>query len=402
MQPCSGLPFEKRTSGASMTQTIDILVLGGGPAGSAAAKRAADLGLSVAIIDKAVFPRDKLCGGMLSGRSIRALEALFAGQSSVPKALVSRDILFRWAGAEVAEFQAPHDLTLTMRYDFDAELQRHAVEKGAKTFYGARDIALDPDKNQIRIDGQTLNYRVLIGADGANSQVARTLFGRAMNPKTIGFGLEVEVPHASLEKPPHVQIDFRAVNWGYGWVFPKSSGWTIGVGGLLCRNPDMKSRMADYLTSVGVDPGSAKVKGHHLPFGDYRKIPGRKNVLLAGDAAGLVDPLTGEGIAYALESGALAVEAAKTALDHGKPEHAIRHYRKALQPQFSELANAVFLRRLAFLPRLEGLFRDRLTHSDRLRTAFFDLLDGQESYDSLKRQARSKTLKALSTGFWRR
>lgn len=378
-----------------MALSFDIVILGGGPAGSAAAKTAVDLGLSVALIDKAAFPRDKLCGGLLSGRSIRALEALFDGSRPVPKPLISGLVQFKWEGETLAEFDAPHDLTLTMRYDFDAELQRLAQDRGVQMFYGARQIAVDPRSNRLSFDGQTIGYKILIGADGVNSQVARTLFGKAFSAKSVGFGLEAEIPSDALAEPPHIQIDFRAVKWGYGWVFPKAGGWTIGVGGLLAKNPDMKAQMRAYLTALGVAPEAAKIKGHHLPFGEFRKIPGRRNIMLAGDAAGLVDPLTGEGIAYALESGALAARAAKQALDIGAPDRAIQIYRQSLAPHFAELSNAVFLRRFAFLSKLEPLFRDRLTHSERLRTAFFDLLDGRETYASLRQNIGSTTFKAL-------
>ena len=134
-----------------MTTFYDIVVLGGGPAGSAAAMRAQSLGLSVALIDKAVFPREKLCGAMLSGRSMRALGDIFGHDFTVPDALVSRDVLFRWQGENLARFEAPHPLALTMRFDFDEALQRHSIAAGTKAFHGVRQIDIDPAGSTITV-----------------------------------------------------------------------------------------------------------------------------------------------------------------------------------------------------------------------------------------------------------
>ena len=123
-------------------------------------------------------------------------------------------------------------------------------------------------------------------------------------------------PPGNADRP--LRIDFGAAHWGYGWDFPKSGSSTIGIGGVLSRNEDMKGAMAAYLDLLGQDP-TQPVKGHHLPFGDFRRRPGRGAVLLAGDAAGLVDPITGEGIAYALKSGQLAAQAAVQALAEDAP-----------------------------------------------------------------------------------
>ena len=101
---------------------------------------------------------------------------------------------------------------------------------------------------------------------------------------------------------------------------------------LLAANTDMKAVMGDYLEKLGQPCPESAYKGHFIPFGDFRKTPGQGAVLLAGDAAGLVDPITGEGIAFAMKSGQLAALAAAQSLAAGQPENAFAIYRKALKP----------------------------------------------------------------------
>ncbi len=111
-------------------QDFDVVVIGAGPAGSSAAKRACDLGLSVALIDRAVFPRPKLCGALISPRGNKAVKRVFDMEMSPEMFLVSRQVAFKWDGEELNRFDAPYDLTYTYRLDFDHWLQQAAVAAG--------------------------------------------------------------------------------------------------------------------------------------------------------------------------------------------------------------------------------------------------------------------------------
>jgi len=375
---------------------FDVVVMGAGPAGSSAALSARKLGLSVAIVDKAVFPRDKLCGGLVSGRSRTALCNIFGYETTGPDFLVSRAVSFNWKGEVLAGFEAPHDLCFTMRYDFDAELLKRAAAAGCEVFAGERSSELLTDENTVVLGEKRLNYRALIGADGVNSAVARHVFGQAFTHDKIGFALECEVPLDALPDGTPTQIDFRAVNWGYGWVFPKSGSWTIGVGGMNNRNPRMKDHMIRFLALNGVEPGGVRIKGHFIPGGDYRRVPGRGNILLAGDAAGLVDSLTGEGIAYALESGQLAADAIAAALAAGRPQTAVRVYSKMLKPIHAELNKVNRLRKYVFSSDSADRFQERLRTSENLRMAFFELLEGRLSYGDLEKQYAKRAFKNVA------
>lgn len=374
-----------------MDKHFDIVIIGGGPAGSAAAVTARRAGLTVALIDKAAFPRDKLCGGLVSGRGRQVLAEVFGTAETGAGFLTARRTVFAFAGQILADFDAPRELHFTMRRDFDQSLLHRAIVAGAEVFQGTRVAAIDPGENLVSSDAGRFGYGVLIGADGVNSQVARSLFGRAFDPARIGFALEAEVADAPL-LPPVMQIDFRAVQWGYGWAFPKAHGRTIGLGGLQAENPDMQARMNAYLRANGVDPAATRIKGHFIPFGDFRTNPGQGNILLAGDAAGLVDPLTGEGIAHALNSGRLAAKAAALAFRQGQAGRAFGHYRRSLAPLHDELSRAVRLRKYAFSNNLEARFKARMQQSPELRLAFFDLLDGHQSYRELERRFARRLL----------
>jgi geranylgeranyl reductase family protein len=373
-------------------KSYDVVVIGGGPAGSSAARRARALGLSVAVIDKAVFPRHKLCGALLSGRGHKALKAVFGLEPDREHFLYSRKVAFKWDGQHLAQFRAPYDLTYTYRIDFDHRLLNEAIAAGAEDYQGTRVEQIDDAANSLTLSsGETLRYGVLVGADGAASPVAKHLFGKAFDDSKIGFAFEAEVP-GGCEEDDVMSIDFRIVQWGYGWNFPKKDTRTIGLGAIKGIDQDIKARMARYLKLQGVEAEDVKIKGAHLPFGDYKKVPGRGNVLLVGDAAGFVDPLTGEGLAYAMESGAAAAEAAGEALAAGKPAGALTGYHGRVKYIQGELDKANKLRQYAFSSKLSGLFREKLASSQTMRQAFFDLLEGEASYSDIEKRVSKQLL----------
>lgn len=379
-----------------MNTSYDILVIGAGPAGAAAAKIAAEAGLRVGIVDKAHFPRAKLCGGLVTGRSVHALDRIFQIAPTSDLFLCATQIRFTANGKTLAQIADAPPMYLTMRWDFDAALLNRAIASGAAPHLGQPVRAFDPDTKTVTLrDGTTLRYRCLIAADGVGSLIAKTLFGQAFAAQTIGFGLEVERPCQTPE-PPVVEVDFTAAQWGYGWSFPKASSQTIGVGGIKSRNPDLASAMQRYLKQTSPDTPEAKVKGHYLPFGAFRKTPGQDAILLVGDAAGLVDPITGEGIALALESGALAAQASIDALAQDAQSSAYRRYKTALKPIHRDLVLARRLRWLIFPKAVQPQFHKSFAHGSTLPAKFLGLLAGTISYQDL----RSVYLRKLPKAAW--
>ena len=359
------------------------MVAGAGPAGAAAAFTAARAGVSVALIDKSEFPREKLCGGGLTDRCRSSFEAVYGRPLPDDLVLGSGKMAFFMAGSPLSRMDGR--LGLTMRRAFDAHMVELAKDAGATTLFGdAVDDLHEAARVVILKSGRRLAYGHLVGADGVNSAIARKLYGASFDPAAIGFGLEVEVPRADLPNcPEDVEIDFGRADWGYGWVFPKHQSFTIGVGGVHRRNPDMKAKLAAYLTDKGLDPTRYKVKGQYLPFGRCREKPGRGRILLCGDAAGFVDPITGEGIGYAIESGAMAGAAIAAAVAAGQPGTAFARYVETTGAIRASMRQARGWRLLIFSHWAKGLFAKAFGRARVLRQGYLDIMAGVKDYDDL-------------------
>jgi geranylgeranyl reductase family protein len=368
----------------------DLIILGSGPAGAAAGVTAARAGLRVALVDRAAFPRDKLCGGGFTGRSRRHLVEIFGRDVEGDLFLPCRRMRLVADGVPLGEHPQAPAIWMTMRRDFDAMLHAEAARAGCEVFAPARIAELDPQAARVVLEGgPTLTAPLILGADGANSALARALFGRAYDPARIGFGLEVEVPRAAPDPGDAVEIDLAAAAWGYGWAFPKPGSMTIGVGGLQARNPDMRAHLDRYLARHG-GGATPRCKGAFLPFGAFRPVPGQGRALLAGDAAGLVDPITGEGIAWAMKSGQLAAQASAKALAAGAPDRALALYTRALRPIHAELRRARTLRAMIYQPRLQPAFLRLLHREPGLQRRYLALLAGDLDYADLGWRAAPK------------
>jgi geranylgeranyl reductase family protein len=363
----------------------DLIVVGAGPAGAAAGITAARAGLKVALIDKARFPREKLCGGGITGRCRKHLIEILgdAGIMADTRALTHMRLV---AGREVlADLPNSPPIWMVMRRAFDERLLALALSAGCDDLTGQRLAGIDSEGSAVTLaDGTTLSAPVIIGADGAKSAVATAIFGRAFDPDRVGLGLEIELPRATdATDAATVEVDLAAAGWGYGWTFPKVETITIGVGGVHARNSDLRASLAAYLDRKGLDPTLTRCKGAFLPFGEVRPVPGKGRVLLAGDAAGLVDPITGEGIAWALKSGQLAGRAVIETRSGGSPHEALRPYTRALRPIQAELKRARLLRWLIYQKRLQPAFLRLLSREPSLQRRYLALLSGDLDYADL-------------------
>lgn len=376
----------------------DVVVLGGGPAGSSAAFTAASSGIRVCVIDKRSFPREKLCGGLVTLRSKGIFERVFHQRWDDNLLLRSDVIEFFSANRPLARVDGYSSVYFTMRFDFDNYLLQLAKQAGAELRLGVRVSDLDLASSRIRLDkGGEISYGVLIGADGVNSTVAKMLFGSSFNERTIGFGLEVEVPRDHLpEQANSVEIDFAAARWGYGWVFPKKKTFTVGVGGIHRRNPDMKRLLAEYVSHKQIRVSDYKVKGQYIPFGDFRKAPGKASVLLCGDAAGVVDPITGEGIAYAMQTGQAAAEAAIAATREHAPNRAYERYLPGFEPVARGIREANLWKHLIFPEIIQRPFAWAFRDASTLQRGYLDILAGEREYSSLYQLFGRQVLKALT------
>jgi menaquinone-9 beta-reductase len=324
-------------------------VVGAGPAGAAAALEALRLrpGALVALVDKAEFPRDKACGDGIGPHAVDELEAL--GATGVLEGYPPiRGLRLRSPrGLEVAGDPARPNYVIP-RSVLDARLVEAATAAGAR-LHRASVRHLEQHDGMVMVDGE-LAARVVVGADGANSTVRR-LLGLAGNPdRALAIAVRGYGP-APAGRPEQL-IAWVADGWpAYAWSFPTGTGMAnVGYGLLRSRfhgdRAELYRRLHDLLPEA--DPDPASLRAHHLPFSSFRPPPGKGRVLLAGDAASLVNPLSGEGIYYALASGRLAARAALT-----EPNDALATYRRLLRTALGRhLRHASVLARAIHAPAL--------------------------------------------------
>jgi len=290
-------------------ERFDVLVVGAGPAGSSTAIHLARAGVRVLLVDKARFPRDKPCGGGLTGRALKQIPV-------DPSPVVERDVdRFELRLRYGSRFARTHDrplIRMTQRRRLDAWLVEQAALRGAEVRTGARVeiLSVDPTAVTASIGGETVRADAVVGADGANGVVARSVgLGEGI---IHGVALEGNVPLEALEADYErsATIELAVVPGGYGWVFPKGDHANLGVGGWGREGPRLRDHLARLARAHGVEPASlTEVRGHRLPMRRLGMPAGAGRVLLVGDAAGLVDPLSGDGMYEAFVSARLAADA---------------------------------------------------------------------------------------------
>jgi geranylgeranyl reductase family protein len=313
-----------------MDTRADVVVVGAGPAGSAAAAWAARSGRDVLVIDSAQFPRDKACGDGLTPRAVAELELLGLGgwldsrirHRGLRMSGFGADVEVRWPGPSF-----PSTGSAVPRTELDDRIREVAADDGAKMLLGVKAVDVRHDSSG-RVDavllssGAEIGCRDLIVADGARSTLGRAL-GRRWHQETV-YGVAVRgylatprsnepwiTSHLELRSPEGKVLP------GYGWIFPLGNGEVnIGVGALATskRSADTALRpLMSYYTSLrreewGFDGEPRAGLSALLPMGGAVSGIAGPNWMLTGDAAACVNPLNGEGIDYGLETGRLAAE----------------------------------------------------------------------------------------------
>ena len=303
---CSRAPPSSYTRGV---QSFDVLVVGAGPAGSSTAIHLARGGARVLLADKARFPRDKPCGGGLTGRALKRIPV-------DPSPVVERDVdRFELRLRYGSSFTRGHGeplIRMTQRRRLDAFLAEQAAQTGAELRDGMRVEVLELDETGVtaRVGTDTVRASVLVGADGANGVVARSAgLGDGI---VRGVALEGNVPLDKLggDLERTAVIELAVLPGGYGWVFPKGDHANLGVGGWGSEGPRLRDHLARLARAHGLAPESVTdLRGHRLPMRRLGTPAGAGRVVLVGDAAGLVDPLSGDGMYEAFVSARLAADA---------------------------------------------------------------------------------------------
>ena len=289
-----------------MAAVYDVIVIGAGPGGATAAYFLGEAGQRVLVLEKSRLPRYKACGG---GLSLRMLDKLFPFSFEAVIEDRVRTATFALGRREIRVPLPDGGLATVMRDRFDAHILSHAkaeVRSGA----AVRGVIESEDHVMVQAaDGATYVGRFLIGADGANSVVARDLGLRRR--RTQGAAIEAEVPVA-----PEVMARFGGnmtfilgeICHGYLWIFPKADHLSVGIGAWRPKPGELQATLARVMARYGITLDKNLLRGHPLPFYSHREPISTSRALLVGDAAGLIDPLTGEGIRLAIKSGRLAAQ----------------------------------------------------------------------------------------------
>jgi geranylgeranyl reductase family protein len=292
-------------------ERFDAIVVGAGPAGSTTAYRLARAGARVILVDRARFPRDKPCGGGVTIRAVRLLP--FALDPVVEDVVESTELRFRFGKSIVRGGRVPL-VYMTQRSRLDHFLVEKAVEAGAELREGVKVTAIEAGREEVVIEagGERIVGQLVIGADGVNGISAKTL--GLGGYRTIGVAVEGNVPYGLVDKERYrgrAVIEFGTIPGGYGWVFPKADHVNIGVGGWGGEAPNLRAELRRICDAHGVEPSDLQnFRGFRLPLRESGAVMARGRAALVGDAAGLIDPVTGDGMFEAFLSSEYVAEAA--------------------------------------------------------------------------------------------
>ncbi len=409
--------------------SLPVTVVGAGPAGATAARALARAGVTVRLLDRSKFPRNKPCGGAISIRALKRFPCLEADLTGIATHRLSR-LHLEGPGGEstVIESDGPA-VIMIRRYEFDALLVWMAVEAGVELVTGADIVQASMDDAGVRLvarDGRTFESPLVIAADGVHSVIARRL---GLNPgwpaSAVALDMMEETPRTALRDvdPSTLWVaygfdpgrmgagrrrpspaggavsDADAAPAGYAYIFPKRDHVNIGIGYVLehfreaiDEAPyDLQRRLVDHLRARGVVEGESS-RRHFTPFiipvGGPLKRPGRDRVLLAGDAGGFVNGFTAEGIYYAMVSGELAARAVVETPDGAALGGLARRYGRACESEMGqELRESVLIQRTLFADRrriaraIQGV-----ANEPALTRAILDFAMGRLRYADVRRR----------------
>jgi geranylgeranyl reductase family protein len=380
-----------------MNFDYDVIVVGGGPGGSTAARFCAKAGLKALVIEKEKFPRYKPCGGCLSTKTVHLLDLDLT--SVIENTIYGSKFTYRSKDSFFIETKDPIAF-LVMRDRFDQLLITNALREGADILEGEKVTRVEEKGDGVEVElakGKRFSCQYLIGADGAESVVARSLSLSSPKNDANGIAIESEIPldssiHFPQKELQFIHLDFGRIPNGYGWVFPKKEYLSIGIGGMFRETKKMNPRQyfSDFLKGLDYIPKgkTGRVTGHLLPsFYDENQKVSQGRFLLVGDAAHLMDPLQGEGIYYAIRSGMMAAEAITEWKREGiAPSD---YYQKAIYRDiYGNLKWALTFSRFVF--RFTKLAYRTLKRYPDLGEFYLQVLEGKETYQGFVTKVKTR------------
>jgi geranylgeranyl reductase family protein len=314
-----------KNRGRSYTLSYDVVVVGAGPAGSTAAKFLSENNVKVLLVDKSKFPRDKPCGGGIPVRSLKKFK--YIEEKNLIESYSHGGCLHSTSpGCRLEIAKNKPLIAMVLRKKFDNELVKLAIENGTTFFDGKKVQIVNILDSKVIInfsDGSKIETKMVIGADGVWSTVAKQC-KLSNDNKNVGLSLFQEIPistkvldkYYTKKRVSHVYMKVQDII-GYGWVFPKKKHINIGIcefKSLVDKSSNkvnlknVYSKFIEILKQEKMIPENIEMgpcRGAALPLRPLPKTYTNR-VILCGDAAGLINPATGEGIDYAMSSGKIA------------------------------------------------------------------------------------------------
>ena len=375
----------------------DVIIVGGGPGGSTAGYLLKKLGLNVQIIDKDIFPRQKLCGGILTYKTFRLLKRVFG---ETVESLLDKHIINYFTNRFEINYKVKRIMSSNIsqfpfyfvdRLVYDNFLLDKAKEAGVDVIEGEKVEKVNLESCEISLSkGDKFKSNIIIGADGVNSIVKQEFIRNRIIRKeqwnyNLATGLECFIDRKDLTKElfkyPMISLGF--LKYGYNWLFPNKDKVILGVGGLIRKNKGFfKKALLNFISALGINPEVvSEIFGHPIPYGNFKVTPIYKNkVILIGDAAGIADPYWGEGIYYSQKTAEFASYAILKNLQNVKKSttfylHLLTKY------LYSEFQYTMKLRWLIF-NRVNTLLKHYPTHLllKMMREKLIEVTQGIRSY----------------------
>ena len=356
-----------------MEYQYKTVVIGAGPAGSACAISMQKAGESLCLIDRAVFPRSKTCAGLVTAKTYRLIRSLFTESLSDDLFCdaVSVVRLFRKT-KELASADLERPVRLVNRIDFDNALVEEYKRLGGVMFEGEKHTAIDYERRLVTLsNGDTIRYQTLMFADGSLSMAHKLL---DFDKSKLAFGVEAYVPADRL-RVNSIDLYFDYLPDGYAWVFPHGDTVCIGLANQFSPRTDYLKTLNTFLDDLSVDARDTKIIGAFLPYGyavPQDRLP--DNVMLLGDAGGFTDPISGDGLYMALQTGIYAAQAALS----DDPKQA---YLKSVQELTQIVTDGKKVQKTFYSPAIQKLFYHKAKGKSRLVSYFFENMVEEYRYD---------------------
>lgn len=371
----------------SVHRPYEVIIIGAGPAGATLAFQLASRGIKTLVIDRSAFPRYKCCGGGLTVKAAQLLDIDIT--SLVDDSITGATVTFKGDHTFHGDSPTPIMYTL-MREKFDHALVARAREAGAEVLEGAEALSLEETNEHIEVTTKagTFSGSFVVGADGARSRVAKMIGANNHAASVFCLTCRLLARRDDLAAwRARIGIDIGRVTGGYGWVFPKSDHLSVGIARPTEKAKGLKKVFQEFLDSLNfrhyeVTRWGAEV----LPVLTGRPVLVKGRTLLLGDAAGLADPMTGEGIYNALLSARLGAPAIEKALVDGPA--ALDDYAAAVAGTILPEMKAafVFSRLLTVIP---ARLLDLAIQDERVWNACCRLLRGEVGYAAIRQRISS-------------